>query len=450
MAESQMDIPFRSQHRSAQLIRSALFVFLALQVSSSCGATDADATTATAAGATASDEIKLSPLATKGPKPAPITPPSAEQIATSIQRGIKFLLADQRPDGSWGSAERTKGLNIYAPPPGAHDAFRTAVTALAIMALIEAEPRVPDVDRPAVAKAIERGATWMEEKLGRLRRSTPDALYNVWGHAYAIQALVRLHHRDAKEPTKQKLWQELAAAQSQMLERYSFVGGGWSYYDFIAGTQTPSDAAFSFTTATALIALKEAEAIGVKFPERLSKKAITSILRQQKPDFSYAYGEYLRMMPMYDINRPGGSLGRSQACNLALRLYGDKRVNDEVLKTWLNRLYARNGWLSIGRKRPVPHESFFAVAGYFYYYGHWYAAMCIEQLPMAERPYFQEHLAHILLPLQERDGSWWDYPFYNYHQQYGTAMAVMSLLKCQKADDAVKITGVVEGAGDTP
>ena len=249
------------------------------------------------------------------------------------------------------------------------------------MALIEAEPRLPDVDRPAVANAIERGANWMEEKLGGLRCAPPDALYNVWGHSYAIQALVALHRRDAGNDIKQKLWKELAAAQAQMLERYSFVGGGWSYYDFLTGSQTPGDAAFSFTTATALIALKEAQAIGVEFPERLTKKAIASILRQQKPDFSYAYGEYLRMMPMYDINRPGGSLGRSQACNLALRLYGDKRISDEVLKTWLNRLYARNGWLSIGRKRPVPHESYFSVAGYFYYYGHWYAALCIEQLP---------------------------------------------------------------------
>jgi hypothetical protein len=219
-----------------------------------------------------------------------------------------------------------------------------------------------------------------------------------------------------------------------MLERYSFVGGGWSYYDLLTGSQTPGDAAFSFTTATVLIALKEAQAIGVEFPERLTKKAISSILRQQKPDFSYAYGEYLRMVPMYEINRPGGSLGRSQVCNLALRMYGDKRITDDVLKTWLNRLFARNGWLSIGRKRPVPHESFFAVAGYFYYYGHWYAAMCIEELPESERPYFQAHLAHILLPFQERDGSWWDYPFYNYHQQYGTAMAVMTLLKCQKTE----------------
>ncbi len=167
------------------------------------------------------------------------------------------------------------------------------------------------------------------------------------------------------------------------------------------------------------------------YPERLTKKAIASELRQQRPDFSYNYGEYTRLDPRYR-ERPGGSLGRSQACNLALRLYGNERITDEVLTSWLDRLYARNGWLSMGRKRPVPHESYFGVAGYFYYYGHWYAAQCIEQLPTSERPYFQAHLAHIILPLQDRDGSWWDYPIYNYHQQYGTAMAVMTLARCQQ------------------
>jgi hypothetical protein len=214
-----------------------------------------------------------------------------------------------------------------------------------------------------------------------------------------------------------------------MLARYSFVGGGWSYYDFEAGTQIPGDAAFSFTTATGLIALKQAESIGVEFPERLTKKAIASVLRQQRPDFSYNYGEYTRLDPRYRERR-GGSLGRSQACNLALRIYGDERITDKVLQSWLTRLFDRNGWLDMGRKRPIPHESYFAVAGYFYYYGHWYAAMCIDQLAEAERAANRQRLAQIIVPLQERDGSWWDYPFYNYHQQYGTAMAVMTLVRC--------------------
>lgn len=377
--------------------------------------------------------VHLSKLATTGPKPAPITPPAPEEISAAIERGVQFLLDDQRPDGSWGSPERTKGLNIYAPPPGAHDAFRSGVTGLAVSALIEVEPYISDAERSAVNTAIDRGEQWLIERLPRLRRATPDAIYNTWGHAYAIQALVRLYHRADGDPKRQARLKKLAAGQADMLARYSFLGGGWGYYDFEIGTQIPADASNSFVTATVLVALDEAKSIGIEFPERLIKKALASIYRQQKPDFSYAYGEYLRMVPMHPINRPGGSLGRSQVCNLALRLYGDERVTDDVIRTWLDRLFARNGWLSIGRKRPVPHESHFYVAGYFYYYGHWYAAQCIALLPPSERPYFQDHLAHIILPLQEKDGSWWDYPFYNYHQQYGTAMALMTLVRCQKA-----------------
>ena len=377
--------------------------------------------------------LHLSKLATTGPKPAPITPHEPQEIVAAIQRGVQFLLDDQRPDGSWGSPENTKGLNIYAPVPGAHDAFRSGVTGLVIMALIDAEKQATTQQRTRIATALDRGEAWLIERLPRLRRAAPDALYNTWGHAYAIQALVRLHQRAAGDADRQARLKKLCATQADMLSRYSFLAGGWGYYDFEFGTQIPGDASNSFVTATCLIALRDAKTIGVDFPERLIKKAVTSIHRQQYPDFTYAYGEYLELAPMHLVNRAGGSLGRSQVCNLALRLYGDQRVTDDVIATWLDRLIARNGWLSIGRKRPVPHESHFYVAGYFYYYGHWYAAQCIELLPAAERAHFQDHLAHILLPLQEKDGSWWDYPFYNYHQQYGTAMAVMSLVRCQKA-----------------
>ena len=31
------------------------------------------------------------------------------------------------------------------------------------------------------------------------------------------------------------------------------------------------------------------------------------------------------------------------------------------------------------------------------------------------------------MKLQEKDGDWWDFPLYDYHRQYGTAMAVMTL-----------------------
>ena len=43
----------------------------------------------------------------------------------------------------------------------------------------------------------------------------------------------------------------------------------------------------------------------------------------------------------------------------------------------------------------------------------------------------EDGLARILLHLQEKDGSWWDYPLYDYHQQYGTAFALMTLVRCR-------------------
>ncbi len=265
-----------------------------------------------------------------------------------------------------------------------------------------------------------------------LRRATPDTIYNVWGHAYGIQALVRMLRRHEGDAARCARIRELIAGQIELLERYETVDGGWGYYDNAVGSKKPAATTTSFTTATVLLALSEAREAGVAPPERIVARGIATIRRQQKPDFSYVYSEPHKYYPMYDVNRPGGSLGRSQACNVALRVWGDEKITDGVLATWLDRLLARNLWLDMGRKRPIPHESWFLVAGYFFYYGHYYAALCVEQLPPVARGKYQDGIARILLGLQEKDGSWWDYPFYDYHQPYGTAFALMTLARCRR------------------
>ena len=58
-------------------------------------------------------------LATVGPKPKPVETPKPEVLDRAIDRGVEFLVKRQNKDGSWGSARNTKGLNIYAPVPGA-------------------------------------------------------------------------------------------------------------------------------------------------------------------------------------------------------------------------------------------------------------------------------------------------------------------------------------------
>jgi hypothetical protein len=368
-------------------------------------------------------------LAETGPKPKPVPPPAAGEIERSIGRGVAFLLGRQNRDGSWGSANSSRPGEVYAPVPGAHQAFHAAVTAMCISALIETGGQ-----GVKTLQALDRAEAWLLENLAKVRRATPDTFYNTWTHAYGIQALVKMLDRRPNDAGRRDRIRALIEHQIGMLERYEVVDGGWAYYDFNAHTQKPSGSTLSFVTAAVLVALHEAKQIGIDPPQRLIDRATASIRRQRKPDFSYLYGEYTKYRPMMPVNRPGGSVGRSQACNFAMRLWGDRQTTDAVVETWLDRLFARNLWLDLGRKRPIPHESWFQVAGYFFYFGHYYAARCIELLPESRRPPLQDQLARILLRLQEKDGSWWDFPLYDYHRQYGTAFALMSLHRVERND----------------
>lgn len=358
-------------------------------------------------------------------RPKAPEPVSAEKLNASIRKGVDFLLESQNKDGSWGSPSLKGGVAIMAEI-GSHHAFTVAVTALSVSALIEAGGDSTDVRR-----AIERGETYLLAELPKVKRDTPTLIYNIWAHAYGIQAMTRLARR-APEGERRARIEDVLRGQYKKLAQYESAEGGWGYYDFNAGTQRPASSSTSFVNAAVLVAFAEAKAIGVPPPEKLLQRGIKMTQLQRQSDGTYLYGTYLRNNPTMPINLPGGSLGRSQACNLALRLWGDEKITDAEFTVWLDRLIVRNGWLSMGRKRPIPHESYFQVAGYFYYFGHYYAAMTIAQLPAADRPFYQDHLANILMPLQEDDGSWWDYPFYGYHKPYGTAFAVMSLAACRK------------------
>jgi hypothetical protein len=388
-----------------------------------------------AAGALLAVVLQLSPARTVDNPPTPETvnlrPKPAEPVApdrldAAIQRGVDFLLANQNKDGSWGTPALKGGVPITADI-GSHHAYGVAVTAMTVSALIEVGG---SSDR--VRRAIERGEAHLFAELPKVRRDQPGLIYNVWTHAYGIQALVRMHRRLPGDTERQKRIEELIRGQYDKLTRYESAEGGWGYYDFDGGTQRPAASSTSFVNAAVLVAFAEARAIGVPPPEKILQRAIKMTRFQRQSDGTYLYGTYLWGRPTMPINQPGGSLGRSQACNLALRLWGDDKITDADLKTWLDRLMSRNGWLSMGRKKPIPHESFFQVAGYFYYFGHYYAALTIPLLPEADRAFYQDHLATILLELQEADGSWWDYPFYNYHKAYGTAFALMSLGGCRK------------------
>jgi hypothetical protein len=130
-------------------------------------------------------------------------------------------------------------------------------------------------------------------------------------------------------------------------------------------------------------------------------------------------------------NRDKGSIGRTQPSNFALWLWKSPKVGEKESKQGLDLFFEHHIYLDMGRKRPYPHEAWFQTSGYYYYFDHYYAALLIELLPEADRPAYLRKLAAHVLPHQEaEDGSWWDYAMWDYHKPYGTAFAVMTLLRC--------------------
>ncbi len=356
---------------------------------------------------------------------------SLEAVEQSIRRGVDYLVAKQNSDGSFGGPTRTKGLNIYAPLPGAHDAFLAGASTLALAGLVDAND-----DRAEVKKAIALGEKWAFEQLPKLRRADGTTTYNAWGHAYGLRAITRLYQSCPNDAARQSSLKNLAQQQVELANRYEDLNGGWGYLDIYDGlhTQKPSGITTSFTSATMLLAMHEArETMGVTLNPKVVASTLASIRLQQFPDFTYAYSHGHYLSPQGEINRRNGSLARSQACNAALRVFDDPKITNDVLSTWCDNFLEFEKWLDHGRKKPRPHESTFKISGYFYFYGVYYYTECAKHLSKEKQRQLAKGLARIILTRQEKDGSWWDYPLYDYHQPYGTGYCLMALQWCRGA-----------------
>ena len=183
-----------------------------------------------------------------GPRPAstatrPTAAPSeaiyARPVDRAIADGVAFLESSQNKDGSWGTGTVTHGNEVMVSVPGSHDAFRVAVTALCVMALREAGEH----------EAHDRGVEFLVNN-SDVRRADPELLYNVWAHAYIIEALSLESKTNGEASIRDAINFNL-----DRMERYETYIGGWDYYDFEAGSQKPAGGPTSFGTAAGLVAV---------------------------------------------------------------------------------------------------------------------------------------------------------------------------------------------------
>jgi hypothetical protein len=360
------------------------------------------------------------PGALAGEEPeGPGGPPGVRE---AIARGVAFLVKAQNADGSWGTPA-TNLWDIYAPPPGSQHAFQVASSALCLSALLEVA-----ADDPALRETIDRATEFLVGKHTISRRVSVDTLYNVWAHAYALEAFARLLARE-EDPARRARFTKAAEEAIDLLTRFRFAEGGWGYYDFDLGAKSPGPGSTSFTTGTVLVAFDMAKAQGVSVPERLIPQATTMLKSLWKPDNAFAYSYDHRFHPMGGINKVKGSLARTPPCLMALDAWG-VTVRPERFEKSLVDLETYGHFLRIARKYPIPHETWYQNSGYFCFYGYYYAARILERLEPASREKHAAEIAGHLVPLQEEDGSWWDYQLFTYHKFYGTGLVLMALADC--------------------
>jgi hypothetical protein len=339
----------------------------------------------------------------------------ARPIDQAITEGVAFLESSQNPDGSWGTGTVSHGNEIVVSIPGSHHAFRAATTALCVMALREAGEH----------RAHDRGVEFLLSNYD-VRRADSMLLYNIWAHCYVVQALA-IESRTNHDPRLK----EAVEFHLDRMARYETFVGGWNYYDFDGGDQKPASGATSFGTAAGLVALHEAQAAGFSISMAMVQRGLHRLDLMRQPDGGYLYGSDYQYIPLLPANQFRGSMGRTQAANCSMMLWKSPTVSEASVRAALDRFFKEHAAIEAGRKLNYPHQSWYQTSGYYFYFDHYYAARLIELLgPRAKHDYV-EQLKAVILPHQEADGSWWDYPMWDYHKPYGTAFAVMTLLRCK-------------------
>ncbi len=360
-----------------------------------------------------------------GPAAAQAVSHDAADVQSAIRRGVDFLVTHQEADGSFG-APRNVMLSETFATIHTYEAWTYATTGLVAMTLSDCGQT--DVDRAALDRAIDYLLS-----APRLRRISEWDTDHVWGFVYGLQSVAHLLRAPAlaEDPRRPAL----VAVGTQLLrdlDRWQTPLGGWGYYEGPV-ISVPSTWSTQFTTAAGVIAMQDARLAGLPVDEANYQKAVRAVAHCRLPTGSYTYNIDPISNPagLEYINQTKGALGRIQVGNVALARAG--MLGSRDVRAGLDPFFEQHRFLAVARKKPIPHESWYAVAAYFFLFGHYYASEAIELLPADVRPRYARQLEAKLLEIQEEDGSFWDFHISTYTHAYGTAFAVMSLARAARA-----------------
>lgn len=370
--------------------------------------------------------LVLVPFASLPPQEVPgelrtVSPMDARDARAARDRALDWLLANQREDGSWASGVMD-GVQELIYSVESFYAWKVAADAIATMALLHA------VETPDRRAALERAVERLHVQRTPKRGNDWDTDYG-WGALYAFVCAVELAD-DARFQTEeeQERLAETAGRYLAILLRIQSPSGGWAYYDDPIYSRRPTWDT-SFCTALVLPALSRALQRGWLEDEAVLARAQRYVRRCALPNGAYSYD--LTPIPRISggehINRVKGSLSRIQVCNWGLALSGDRTITPERVREGLELFFEHHRFLEAARLRPIPHEAYYANAGYFYLFGHYYASQAIQLLPQEERETWHARLRPLIMRAQRDEGYALDFIDTTYERVACTGFVALGL-----------------------
>ncbi|MHC4608577.1 MAG: HEAT repeat domain-containing protein, partial [Planctomycetota bacterium] len=346
--------------------------------------------------------------------------------------GVRYLLAHQSADGTWGSDKLHLRKN---PGP------RQATTAIVMMALL---------DRPGTADAVEKARKALIKAVDDGFIADPTIYLWSWGAVFPLQALAQ-HHRAHPDDDTARTIRTLI----KTLELVQNTDGGWNYetsryrWKEIRGEELKKseksmmkkqgrwNTSGTFMTAPAVLALLEARAAGFDVPEKMVERAVKFLEGSRTDAGTYRYSSY------FGADHLAGGSARTVAVELALVLAGS---GDRGRLRWaLDNFFIFRDYLEhysnygAQKARMSTHIGPEGIAPYYYFYGILYASQALHVLdesvpiridrndentvrtPLQCRAMLRETMMRLRRP----EGSWIGSGAGGHH--YGTAAALIVL-----------------------
>jgi len=323
------------------------------------------------------------------PEPAKATElAAAEQQVLSAaglraaEKGLAFLAAHQKEDGSWPGDVGYKledGYRVWN-----ESSSHVGVTALAGMAFL-AGGHVPG--RGPYGKVVEKAVDFLLKQVRHDGYITANET-RMYSHAFASLFLAEVYGMNQREDVRnalQKAVDLIVASQNQQ--------GGWRYQPHVA------DADMS-VAACQVMALRAARNIGIEVPRETIDRAVTyvrdSAVRREDSLYQSAYSRpgMFRYQP-----EPRSRASEPLTAAGITILHGAGVYADADIESGMRVLDARLRDFSRDYGERFDGH-------YYFYYGHYYAVQAYHIVGGKRYREYFEMIQSTLLRMQREDGSW--------------------------------------------